>query len=43
VIDINEQTQKLEFFRDEAEMSRAAGAIEAVQAMQANGDNRIAA
>jgi ATP-dependent Clp protease ATP-binding subunit ClpA len=43
VIDINDETQKLTFYRDEAETSRAAAAMDAVHAMQANNDNRIAA
>jgi ATP-dependent Clp protease ATP-binding subunit ClpA len=43
VVDINDETQKLVFYRDEAETSRAAAAMEAVHAMQANNDNRIAA
>jgi len=43
VVDFNEQIQKLEFFRDDAEESRAAAAVDATQAMQAKGGNRIAA
>lgn len=43
VVDINDETQKLVFYRDEAETSRAAAAMESVRAMQANNDNRIAA
>jgi ATP-dependent Clp protease ATP-binding subunit ClpB len=43
VVDINGETQKLTFYRDEAETSRAAAAMEAVHAMQANKGNRIAA
>jgi ATP-dependent Clp protease ATP-binding subunit ClpA len=43
VIDLDELAQKLQFFRDEAEASRAATAMEAVQAMQPKGNNRIAA
>jgi ATP-dependent Clp protease ATP-binding subunit ClpA len=43
LIDLNEQTRKLDFFRDEAETSRATAAIEGVQAMQAKRNSRIAA
>ncbi len=43
VVDINDQTQKLTFYRDEAETSRAAAAMEAVHAMQVTGGDRIAA
>ncbi|MGA9773880.1 MAG: AAA family ATPase [Blastocatellia bacterium] len=43
VVDINDETQKLTFYRDEAETSRAAAAMDAVHAMQTNNDNRIAA
>ena len=43
VVDINDETQKLTFYRDEAETSRAAAAMEAVHAMQVNNGNRIAA
>jgi ATP-dependent Clp protease ATP-binding subunit ClpA len=43
VIDLNAQTEKLEFFLDDAEASRAAAALEAVQAMRGKNGNRIAA
>jgi ATP-dependent Clp protease ATP-binding subunit ClpA len=43
VVDINDQTEKLMFYRDEAETSRAAAAMEAVHAMQVTGGDRIAA
>jgi len=43
VVDINDETQKLTFYRDEADTSRAAAAMEAVHAMPVNNGNRIAA
>lgn len=43
VVDINEQTRKLEFYRDDSEAVRAAAAIEAIQAITAARDTRIAA
>jgi ATP-dependent Clp protease ATP-binding subunit ClpB len=44
VIDFDQQTSKLVFFRDEAEATRAAAAMEAVKSLQVkNGPNRIAA
>jgi ATP-dependent Clp protease ATP-binding subunit ClpA len=43
VVDINDETQKLTFYRDEAETSRAAAAMESVHAMQVTGGDRIAA
>ena len=43
VVDINDETQKLMFYRDEADTSRAAAAMEAVHAMPVNNGNRIAA
>jgi ATP-dependent Clp protease ATP-binding subunit ClpA len=43
VVDIDEQTQKVVFYRDDSEATRAAAAMEAVQAMKVNADNRIAA
>lgn len=43
VVDINEQTQKLAFYRDDSEATVAAAAMEAVQAMKASNDARIAA
>ncbi|HEX8091088.1 MAG TPA: AAA family ATPase, partial [Blastocatellia bacterium] len=43
LIDLNELTRKLDFFRDEAETSRAAAAVEAVQASRAKRDSPIAA
>jgi ATP-dependent Clp protease ATP-binding subunit ClpA len=43
LVDLNEQTQKLDFFRDEAEASRASAAMEGAQVMQAKSNSRIAA
>ena len=43
VIDIDEDTQKLAFYRDEAETTKAAAAMEAIPAMQASNNSRIAA
>lgn len=43
VVDVNEETQKLAFYRDESETARAAVATEAVQAMKAAEHPRIAA
>jgi ATP-dependent Clp protease ATP-binding subunit ClpA len=43
VIDFDEHTEKLDFYRDDAEAVRAAAAIDAVEAMKLNNDNRIAA
>lgn len=44
VVDINDETQKLAFYLDEAEATKAAAAIEAINAMQqTNNDSRIAA
>ena len=44
VVDIDQQTQKLVFFRDEAEMSKAAAALDLVQSGRQEGNqNRIAA
>ena len=43
VIDFNKQAEKLDFYRDDAEVARAAAALEAVEAMKLNNDNRIAA
>jgi ATP-dependent Clp protease ATP-binding subunit ClpB len=43
VIDINDQTQKLAFYRDDAEATRAAAAMETVKALQAGKDSRLAA
>jgi ATP-dependent Clp protease ATP-binding subunit ClpA len=43
VVDISEQTQKLVFYRDDTEATRAAAALEALQAMKVNSDARIAA
>ncbi|MFP5262604.1 MAG: AAA family ATPase [Blastocatellia bacterium] len=42
-IDLDEMTQKLGFFRDEAESSRAAAAVEAAQGARAKRNNPIAA
>jgi ATP-dependent Clp protease ATP-binding subunit ClpA len=43
VVDFNEQAEKLDFYRDDAEAVRAAAALEAVEAMKANNDRPIAA
>jgi len=43
IVDIDEQTQKVVFYRDDSEATIAAAAMEAVQAMKANGETRIAA
>ncbi len=43
LVDIQEQTQKLAFYRDESEAAKSAAAMEAIQAMKATGDARIAA
>lgn len=43
VVDINEETQKLAFYRDESESARAAGAMEAAHGMEINTNTRIAA
>ena len=43
VIDFDERTEKLDFYRDDAEAVRAAAALEAVEAMKLNNNNRIAA
>ncbi len=44
VVELNQETGKLVFFRDEAEAALAAAALEAVQAMRGGSDhNRIAA
>lgn len=43
VVDINDETQKLMFYRDEAEASRAAAAMDSIHPRKANDDNRIAA
>jgi ATP-dependent Clp protease ATP-binding subunit ClpA len=43
VVDFNEQTQKLAFYRDDCEATRAAAAMEAVQAMTIGEQPRIAA
>ena len=43
VVDINEETQKLSFYRDESDSARAAAAMEAVHAMQVSEQPRIAA
>jgi len=43
VVDINEQTQKLGFYRDDSDSARAAAAMEAVHAMTASEQPRIAA
>jgi ATP-dependent Clp protease ATP-binding subunit ClpA len=43
VVDIDEQTQKIVFYRDDSEATRAAAAMEAVQAMKVSSDSRIAA
>jgi len=43
LVDIDAETQKLTFFRDDAVETKAAAAIEAIQAFESNGENRIAA
>jgi hypothetical protein len=43
VVDINEQTQKLVFYRDDSEASRAAAAMDVVQTMTLSEPPRIAA
>jgi len=43
VIDINEETQKLAFYRDDSEAARSAAAMEAAQAMKVGDERRIAA
>jgi ATP-dependent Clp protease ATP-binding subunit ClpB len=43
VIDINPETEKLEFFRDDAETVKAAAAMEGVRALQQGSRPRIAA
>ncbi|HEY7914971.1 MAG TPA: AAA family ATPase [Blastocatellia bacterium] len=44
VVDVNAETQKLTFFRDEAETAKAAAAIDALHLLvAASGDSRIAA
>jgi ATP-dependent Clp protease ATP-binding subunit ClpA len=43
VVDINEETQKLAFYRDDSESARAAAAMEAVHAMKVSERPRIAA
>jgi ATP-dependent Clp protease ATP-binding subunit ClpB len=43
VVDIDEQTQKLAFYRDECEATRAAAAMDLVQAMTVSEQPRIAA
>ena len=43
VVDINEETQKLAFYRDDSDSARAAAAMAAVQAMKVSEQPRIAA
>ena len=43
VVDMNEETQKLAFYRDESEAARAAAAMDAVHAMKVTSVPRIAA
>ena len=43
IVDINDDTQKLSFYRDESEASRAAVAMDMVHSRNVPGDNRIAA
>jgi ATP-dependent Clp protease ATP-binding subunit ClpA len=43
VVDLNEETQKLGFYRDDSETARAVAAMEAVHAMKASEQPRIAA
>src|SRR5215510_13779287 len=43
VVDLNEETQKLAFYRDDSEAARAAAALDALQAMKVTSVPRIAA
>ncbi|HKY06193.1 MAG TPA: AAA family ATPase [Blastocatellia bacterium] len=43
LVDIDSENEKLTFFRDDAVEAKAAAALEAIQAFDANGENRIAA
>ncbi len=43
LVDIDAETQKLTFFRDDAVETKAAAALEAIQAFETDGGNRIAA
>ncbi|HXF39308.1 MAG TPA: AAA family ATPase, partial [Blastocatellia bacterium] len=43
IVDISDDTQKLAFYRDESEASRAAVAMDMVHSINVPGDNRIAA
>jgi hypothetical protein len=43
VVDMNEETQKLAFYRDDSEAARAAAAMDAVHAMKVTSVPRIAA
>jgi len=43
VVDINEETRKLAFYRDDSEAARASAAMETVHAMKASDQPRIAA
>jgi ATP-dependent Clp protease ATP-binding subunit ClpB len=43
VIDINEETQKLAFYRDDSEAARSAAAMDASQAVKVSDERRIAA
>ncbi|HXG92247.1 MAG TPA: AAA family ATPase [Blastocatellia bacterium] len=43
VIDFNQETQKLDFYRDDADAARAAAAVEAVHAMRMSDESRVAA
>jgi ATP-dependent Clp protease ATP-binding subunit ClpA len=43
IVDIDDDTQKLSFYRDESEASRAAVAMDMVHSRNVPGDNRIAA
>ncbi|HSB10377.1 MAG TPA: AAA family ATPase [Blastocatellia bacterium] len=43
VVDINNETQKLAFYRDDSESARAASAMDAVHSRKVNSDARIAA
>ena len=43
IVDINDDTQKLAFYRDDSEANMAAAAMDMVHSRNVPGDNRIAA
>lgn len=43
LVDIDAETEKLTFFRDDAVETKAAAAMEAIKTFESNGENRIAA